>query len=59
MAPIAPSAISRLMAGGSWSIADAAQGCQAIPIPSTKVLPSQNVRPDKKQIYATSNALSP
>ena len=59
MAPMTPSAISRLIAGGSWSIADAAQGCQAMPMPSTKALPSQNVRPERKQILATSTALRP
>ena len=53
------SAINRLMADGNWSIADAAQGCQAIPMPSTKVLPSQNVSPERKQILATSMALKP
>ena len=54
-----PSAISRFTAGGNRSIADAAQGCQAMPIPSTNRLPSQKVSPERKQILATSMALSP
>ena len=45
--------------GGSMSIADAAQGCQAIPKPSTNRLPSQKVSPERKQIFATSIAVRP
>ena len=54
-----PIAISRFMAGGSRSIAEAAEGCQAMPKPSTNRLPSQKVRPERKQILATSIAFSP
>ena len=34
----------------------AAAGCQIMPMPRTKVLPSQKVRPEMKQIFATSMA---
>ena len=54
-----PIAISRFTAGGSRSIAVAAPGCQAMPMPSTNRLPSQNVRPERKQILATSIAVRP
>ena len=37
----------------------AAAGCHIIPMPRTKVLPSQNVRPEMKQIFATSIAVRP
>ena len=53
-----PNAIRRFIAGGSRSIADAAQGCQAMPKPSTNKLPSQKVSPEKAD-FATSIAVRP
>ena len=35
------------------------QGCQTMPMPSTNRLPSQNVSPETKQIFATSIAVRP
>ena len=58
-APVPTTDISRFMADGNRSIADAAEGCQAMPMPSTNRLPSQKVRPDRKQIFATSIAVRP
>ena len=52
-------AATRLSQGGNWSTEAAASGCQAMPIPSTAALPSQNVSPARKQILATSIALRP
>ena len=54
-----PSPISWFTGVGNKSIADAAQGCQAMPNPSTTTLPSQKVSPDRKQILATSIGLKP
>ncbi len=51
--------INWLTLSGSRSIDEAAAGCQIIPMPRTKVLPSQNVRPEMKQIFATSIAVNP
>ena len=52
-------AATRLSQGGNWSTEAAASGCQAMPMPSTAALPSQNVSPARKQILATSIAFRP